>query len=143
MRPFFPLGAEKWKVKVCFYERCFAMLIISALQCDITPSCVDSNVANIHILTCSLMETVEAKLEVNVAKSVDNTFSQVTGHCFESPAPLFKRCLAFLRPFDIQYSDKQRKTQREISDILDELSRCYARDIVYIATTMDGKDCNF
>ena len=45
-------------------------------------------------------------------------------------------------PFDIRYSDKQRKTQREISDRLDELSRCYARHIVYIATTMDGKDCN-
>ena len=72
------------------------------------------------------METVEVKLEVNVAKSV------VT-------------CLAFLRPFDIRYSDKQRKTQREISDRLDELSCCYARHIVYIhvATTMDGKDRNF
>ena len=46
-------------------------------------------------------------------------------------------------PFDIQYSDKQRKSQREISDRLDELSRCYARHIVYIATTMDGKDRNF
>ena len=46
-------------------------------------------------------------------------------------------------PFDIQYSDKQRKTQREISDRLDELSRCYARHIVYIAKTMDGKDRNF
>ena len=141
MRPFFPLGAEKWKVKVCCYECCFAMLIISAPQCDITSSCVDSNVAN--ILTCSLMETVEAKLEVNVAKSIDNTFSQEIGNRFESPAPLFKRCLAFLRPFDIRYSDKQRKTQREIRDILDELSRCYARDIVYVTMTMDGKDRNF
>ena len=75
------------------------MLIISALQCDITSSCVDSNVANIHILTYNLMETVEAKLEVNVAKSVDTTFSQEAGDCFVSPAPLFKRCLAFLRPF--------------------------------------------
>ena len=46
-------------------------------------------------------------------------------------------------PFDIRYSDKQRKTQREISDRLDELSRCYARHIVYTATTMDGKDRNF
>ena len=46
-------------------------------------------------------------------------------------------------PFDIRYSDKQRKTQREISDRLDELSRCYARHIVYIATTKDGKDRNF
>ena len=46
-------------------------------------------------------------------------------------------------PFDIRYSDKQRKTQREISDRLDELSSCYARHIVYIATAMDGKDCNF
>ena len=55
MRPFFPLGAEKWKVTVCCYERCFAVLTISAPQCDITSSCVDSNVANIHILTCSLM----------------------------------------------------------------------------------------
>ena len=44
------------------------------------------------------METVEAKLEVNVAKSVDTTFSQETGDRFVSPAPLFKRCLAFLRP---------------------------------------------
>ena len=96
MRPFFLLGAEKWKVKVCCYERCFVMLIISAPQCDITSSCVDSNVANIHILTCSLMETVEAKLEVNVAKSVDNTLSQETGDRFESPAPLLKRRLAFL-----------------------------------------------
>ena len=41
------------------------------------------------------METVEAKLEVNVAKS---TFSQETGDRFVSPAPLFKPCLAFLRP---------------------------------------------
>ena len=89
------------------------------------------------------METVEAKLEVNVAKSVDTTFSQETGVRFVSPAPLFKCCLAFLRPFDIQYSDKQRKTQREISDRLDELSRCYARYIVYAAMTMDRKDLNF
>ena len=121
----------------------FAMLIISAPQCDITSSCVDSNVANIHILPYNLMETVEAKLEVNVAKSVDTTFSQETGDRFVSPAPSFKHCLAFLRPFDIRFSDKQRKTQREISDRLDELSRCYARNIVYIATTMDGKDRNF
>ena len=78
----------------------FATLIISAPQCDITSSCVDSNVANIHILTYNLMETVEAKLEVNVAKSIDTTFSQETsGDRFVSPAPLFKRCLAFLRPF--------------------------------------------
>ena len=42
------------------------------------------------------METVEAKLEVNVAKSVDTTFSQETGDLV-SPAPLFKPCLAFLR----------------------------------------------
>ena len=49
-------------------------------------------------LTYSLMETVEAKLEVNVAKSVDTTFSQETGDHFVSPAPLFKPCLAFLRP---------------------------------------------
>ena len=35
------------------------------------------------------METVEAKLEVNVAKSVDTTFSQETGNRFVSPAPLF------------------------------------------------------
>ena len=89
------------------------------------------------------METVEAKLEVNVQKSVDTTFSQETGDRFVSSVPLFKCCLAFLRPFDIQYSDKQRKTQREISDRLDELCRCYARYIVYIAMTMDGKDRNF
>ena len=69
------------------------------------------------------METVEAKLEVvvfhalvylyefrlmnktvykkkkkNVAKSVDTTFSQETGDRFVSTAPLFKPCLAFLRP---------------------------------------------
>ena len=52
------------------------------------------------------METVEAKLEVNVAKSVDTTFSQETGDRFVSPAPLFKPCLAFLRPpiSDIQTS---------------------------------------
>ena len=49
-------------------------------------------------LTYNLMETVEAKLEVNVAKSVDTTFSQETGDRFVSPAPLFKPCLAFLRP---------------------------------------------
>ena len=119
------------------------MLITSALQCDITSTCVDSNVANIHILTCNLVETVEAKLEVNVAKSVDTKFSQETGDHFTTLAPIFKRCLAFLGPFDIRYSDKQRKTQREISDSLEELSRCYARYIVYIATTMDGKDRNF
>ena len=47
------------------------MLIISAPQCDIISSCIDSNVANIHILTYNLTETVEGKLEVNVAKSVD------------------------------------------------------------------------
>ena len=75
------------------------MLTISAPQCGITSSCVDSNVANFHILTYNLTKTVEAKLEVNVAKSVDTTFSQETGDCFVSPAPLFKRCLAFLRPF--------------------------------------------
>ena len=46
-------------------------------------------------------------------------------------------------PFDIRYSDKQRKTQREISDRLDEISHCYAQNIVYIAMTMDGKDRNF
>ena len=44
------------------------------------------------------METVEAKLEVNVAKSVDTTFSKETGDRFVSPATLFKPCLAFLRP---------------------------------------------
>ena len=88
------------------------------------------------------METVEAKLEVNVAKSVDSTFSQETGNRLVSPAPLFKHCLAFLRPFDIRYSNKQRKTQREISYRLDELSRCYVRYIVDIATIMDGKDRN-
>ena len=44
------------------------------------------------------METVEAKLEANVAKSVDTTFSQETDDRFVSPAPLFKPCLAFLRP---------------------------------------------
>ena len=74
------------------------MLIISAPHCDIASSCDDSNVANIHFLTYNRMETVEAKLEVNVAKSVDNTFSQETGDRFVSPAPLFKPCLAFLRP---------------------------------------------
>ena len=42
------------------------------------------------------METVEAKLEVNVAKSVDTTFSQETGDRFVSPAPLFK-CLSRLQ----------------------------------------------
>ena len=88
------------------------------------------------------MKTVEAKSEVNVAKSVDTTFSQETGNRFVRPAPLFKRCLAFLWPFDIRYSEKQRKTQHEISDRLHELSRCYARYIVYVATTMDGKDRN-
>ena len=46
------------------------------------------------------METGEAKLEVNVAKSVDTTFSQETGNRFVSPAPLFKHCLAFLQPFN-------------------------------------------
>ena len=74
------------------------MLIISAPQCDIKSSCVDSNVANIHILTHNLLETVEAKSEVNVAKCVDTTFSQETGDRFVSPGPLFKRCLAFLPP---------------------------------------------
>ena len=49
-------------------------------------------------LTYNLMETVEAKLGVNVAKSVDTTFSQETGERFVSPAPLLKPCLAFLRP---------------------------------------------
>ena len=44
------------------------------------------------------METVEAKLEVNAAKSVGTTFSQESSDRFVSPAPLFKRCLAFLRP---------------------------------------------
>ena len=78
------------------------MLIISAPQCDITSSCVDSNVANIHILTYNLMETVEAKLEVNIAKSVDTTFSQETGDRLVSPASLFKRCLAFLRPCSVK-----------------------------------------
>ena len=59
------------------------------------------------------METVEAKLEVNVAKSVDTTFSQETGDRFVSPAPLFKPCLAFLRPLhaflisDIQTSKEK------------------------------------
>ena len=74
------------------------MLIVSAPQCDITSSCVNSSVENIHILhvTCNLMEAVEGKLEVNVAKSVDTTFSQETGDRFASPAPLFKHCLAFL-----------------------------------------------
>ena len=89
------------------------------------------------------METTEAKLVVKVAKSVDTKFSQETGDRFVSPAPLYKRCLAFLRPFDIRYSDKQRKTQREISDRLDELWRCYARYIVYVVATMDAKDRNF
>ena len=98
MRPFFPLGAEKNKVKFGCYVRFFAMLIISAPQCDITSSCDDSNVANIHFLTYNFMETVEAKLEVNVAKSVDTTFSQETGDRFVNPAPLIKPCLAFLRP---------------------------------------------
>ena len=74
------------------------MLIISAPHCDITSSCDDSIVANIHFLTYNLMETVEGKLEVNVAKSVDTTFSQETGDRFVSPAPSFKPCLAFLRP---------------------------------------------
>ena len=89
------------------------------------------------------METVEVKLEVNVAKSVDTIFSQETGDCFVSPVPLFKHCVAFLWPFDIRYSDKQRKTQREISDRLDELSWCYALYIVYVAMTMDGKIVTF
>ena len=70
------------------------------------------------------MAKVEAKLGVNVAKSVDTTFSQETGDRFISPVPLFKPCLAFLRPFDIRYSDEQRKTQREISDRLDKLLCC-------------------
>ena len=51
---------------------------------------------HILILTCNLMETVQAKLEVTVAKSVDTTFSQETGDRFISPASLFKRCLVFL-----------------------------------------------
>ena len=63
------------------------------------------------------METVEAKQEVNVVTSVDITFSQETGDRFVSQALLFKRCWAFLRSFDIRYSDKERKAQREISDI--------------------------
>ena len=79
------------------------MLIISAPQCDITSSCLDSNAANIHILTYNPMETVEPRSEVNVAKSVDTTFSKETGDCFVSPVPFFKSCLAFLRPFDIGY----------------------------------------
>ena len=45
------------------------------------------------------METVEAKLEVNITKSVGTTFAQGTGDRFVSPTPLFKHCLAFLRPF--------------------------------------------
>ena len=48
------------------------------------------------------METVEAKLEVNIAKSVDTTFSQETGDRLVSPASLFKRCLAFLRPGSVK-----------------------------------------
>ena len=36
------------------------------------------------------------KSEVNVAKSVDSTFSQETGDHFVSSVPLFKHCLAFL-----------------------------------------------
>ena len=89
------------------------------------------------------METVEVKSGVNVTKSVDTTFSQETGDRFVSPAPLLKRCLAFLQPFDVRYSDKRRKTQLEISDRLEELSHCYERYIVYVATTMDGKNRNF
>ena len=92
------------------------------------------------------METVEAKLEVNVAKSFDTTFSQETGDRFVVQRlylnVVWPSCDLFM-PFDIRYSDKQRKTQREISDRLDELSRCYAQNIVYIATTMDGKDRSF
>ena len=42
------------------------------------------------------MQIVEAKLEVNVAKSVDTTLSHKTGDRFISPAPLFQRCLVFL-----------------------------------------------
>ena len=68
------------------------------------------------------MEMVEAKLEVNDTKSVDTTFSQETGDRFMSPA----HCLAFLQPFDIRFSDKQTKTQHEISDRLDKLSHCNA-----------------
>ena len=102
------------------------MLIISAPECDITSFCFDSNDASIHILTYNLMETGEAKSEVNVAKSVDTTFSQETCDRFVSPAPLFKSCLAFLRSFDIRYADKQRKTHREISDRLDEPLCCCA-----------------
>ena len=47
------------------------------------------------------METVEAKIEVNVAKSVDTTFSQETGDRFVQckSSAFIKRCLAFLRPF--------------------------------------------
>ena len=74
------------------------MLIISALHCDITSSCYDSNVANIHFLTYNLMETVAAKLEVNLAKSVDTTFSQEIGDRFVS----WPSCDLFM-PFDIRY----------------------------------------
>ena len=77
------------------------MLIISALECNITSSCVDSSVANIHILTYKLMETVEAKLEINVAETVDTTFSQEADDRLVSPVPLFKHCLAFLQRFNI------------------------------------------
>ena len=75
------------------------------------------------------MEIVEAKLEVNVAKSVDTTFSQETGDRFEVQRLylnlVWPPCDLFM-PFDIRYSDKQRK----ISDRLDEPLRCYARHIV-------------
>ena len=47
--------------------------------------------------------------------------------------------MAFLRPFDIRYSDKQRKTRREISDKLDELSHCHARYIREIKIRVYGK----
>ena len=58
------------------------------------------------------METVEAKLEVNVAKSVDTTFSQETGDRFVSPAPLFKPCLAFLRSSCLLISDIQTSKEK-------------------------------
>ena len=58
------------------------------------------------------METVEAKLEVNVAKSVDTTFSQETGDRFVRQRLylnlVWPSCDLFM-PFDIRYSDKQRK----------------------------------
>ena len=92
------------------------------------------------------METVEAKLEVNVANLLTQPFHKRQAIVLQVQRLylnlVWPSCDLFM-PFDIRYSDKQRKTQREISDRLDELSRCYARHIVYIATTMDGKDRNF